>query len=112
MPIFTSEVFGTIVPTSAVNYLNNQFAFESFTPETVFYVLPVYEDLLRAGQLDISNRVRRSNYSYLLQGTNLRIYPRPTQNNIKPMRTSMAALMLMLFVAADGKTGIVKRCPA
>ena len=67
--------------TSAINYLNNQFAFESFTPETVFYVLPVFEDLLRAGQLDISNRVRRSNYSYKLQGQNLRIYPRPTQDN-------------------------------
>ena len=67
--------------TSAINYLNNQFAFESFTPETVFYVLPVFEDLLRAGQLDISNRVRRSNFSYKLQGKNLRIFPRPTQNN-------------------------------
>ena len=67
--------------TSAINYLNNQFSFESFTPETVFYVLPVFEDLLRAGQLDISNRVRRSNYSYRLQGQNLRIFPRPTQNN-------------------------------
>ena len=67
--------------TSAVNYLNNQFSFESFTPETVFYVLPVFEDLLRAGQLDISNRVRRSNYSYRLQGKDLRIFPRPTQNN-------------------------------
>ena len=64
--------------TSAINYLNNQFAFESFTPETVFYVLPVFEDLLRAGQLDISNRVRRSNYSYTLQGQNLRIFPRPS----------------------------------
>ena len=67
--------------TSAINYLNNQFAFESFTPETVFYVLPVFEDLLRAGQLDISNRVRRSNYSYRLQGQELRIYPRPTESN-------------------------------
>ena len=67
--------------TSAINYLNNQFAFESFTPETVFYVLPVFEDLLRAGQLDISNRVRRSNYSYRLQGQDLRIFPRPTQEN-------------------------------
>lgn len=67
--------------TSAVNYLNNQFSFESFTPETVFYVLPVFEDLLRASQLDISNRVRRSNYSYKLQGDNLRIFPRPTQEN-------------------------------
>ena len=67
--------------TSAINYLNNQFAFESFTPETVFYVLPVFEDLLRAGQLDISNRVRRSNFSYKLQGQDLRIFPRPTQDN-------------------------------
>ena len=67
--------------TSAINYLNNQFAFESFTPETVFYVLPVFEDLLRAGQLDISNRVRRSNYSYKLQGQSLRVFPRPTQQN-------------------------------
>ena len=67
--------------TSAVNYLNNQFSFESFTPETVFYVLPVFEDLLRAGQLDISNRVRRSNFSYRLQGQDLRIFPQPSQSN-------------------------------
>ncbi len=67
--------------TSSINYLNNQFAFESFTPETVFYVLPVFEDVLRAGQLDISNRIRRSNYSYELHGNNIRIYPKPTQDN-------------------------------
>ena len=46
--------------TSAINYMNNEFSFESFTPETIFYVLPVFEDILRAGQLDLSNRVRRS----------------------------------------------------
>lgn len=67
--------------TSAINYLNNQFSFESFTPETVFYVLPVFEDLLRAGQLDISNRVRRSNFSYQIQGQDLRIFPMPTQSD-------------------------------
>jgi len=64
--------------TSAVNYLNNEFSFESFTPETIFYVLPVFEDILRAGQLDLSNRVRRSNYSYRVVGRNIRIYPTPT----------------------------------
>ena len=67
--------------TSAINYLNNEFAFESFTPETVFYVLPVFEDLLRGGQMDISNRVRRSNYSYQIVGRNIRIFPRPTMDN-------------------------------
>ena len=64
--------------TSAINYLNNEFTFESFTPETIFYVLPVFEDILRAGQLDLSNRVRRSNYSYRVVGTDIRIYPTPT----------------------------------
>jgi len=63
---------------SAVNYLNNEFSFESFTPETIFYVLPVFEDILRAGMLDISTRVRRSNYSYQLMGTKIRIFPTPT----------------------------------
>lgn len=66
--------------TSAINYLNNAFSFESFTPETIFYVLPVFEDVLRAGQLDLSNRVRRSNYSYKVIGTKIRIYPVPTKN--------------------------------
>jgi hypothetical protein len=64
--------------TSAINYLNNEFSFESFTPETVFYVLPVFEDILRGGQMNISNRVRRSNYSYRVIGTKLRIFPMPT----------------------------------
>ena len=66
--------------TSAINYLNNEFSFESFTPETIFYVLPVYEDILRAGQLDLSNRVRKSNYSYLISGRNIRIFPAPTKD--------------------------------
>lgn len=64
--------------TSAINYLNNEFSFESFTPETVFYVLPVHEDVLRAQQMSVSNRVRRSNYSYELIGKNLRIFPTPS----------------------------------
>jgi hypothetical protein len=66
--------------TSAINYLNNEFTFESFTPETVFYVLPIFEDVLRAQQMDTSNRVRRSHYTYEIAGQNIRIFPRPTKN--------------------------------
>jgi len=67
--------------TSAINYLNNEFSFESFTPETVFYVLPVFEDILRGGQMKVSNTVRRSNYSYEIVGTNIRIFPRPSETS-------------------------------
>jgi hypothetical protein len=72
--------------TSAINYLNNEFSFESFTPETVFYVLPVFEDVLRGGMMDLSNRVRRSNYSYRTQGTKIRIFPNPTGNPVSPTK--------------------------
>jgi hypothetical protein len=72
--------------TSAINYLNNEFSFESFTPETIFYVLPVFEDILRAGQLDLSNRVRRSNYSYKVSGQNIRIYPTPSADQNTPKK--------------------------
>ena len=70
--------------TSAVNYLANEFAFESYTPETVFYILPVFEDVLRAGMLDMSTRVRRSNYSYKVMGTKIRIFPMPTGTPVRP----------------------------
>ncbi len=79
-PFAQFRFFGT---TAAVNYLNGQFNFQSFTPESVFYMLPVWEDVLRGMQFELSNKVRRSNYSYELHGPNslLRIMPVPTQDN-------------------------------
>ena len=71
---------------SAVNYLANEFSFESYTPETMFYVLPIFEDVLRAGMMDMSTRVRRSNYSYKVVGTKIRIYPTPTGAPVKPKK--------------------------
>lgn len=68
--------------TSAINYLNNEFAFESFTPETVFYILPTFEDVLRGGMLKFSNKLRRSNYSYRIIGQKLRLYPQPTVQSV------------------------------
>ena len=68
--------------TSAINYLNNEFAFESFTPETVFYVLPTFEDVLRGGMLKMSNKLRRSNYTYRVIGQNIRIFPSPSTESV------------------------------
>lgn len=76
--------------TSAINYLNNEFSFESFTPETVFYVLPIFEDVLRGGQMKLSNRVRRSNYSYRTMGSKIRIFPTPTSDNPKKLWVRVA----------------------
>ena len=67
---------------SAINYLHNQFKFESFTPETVFYLLPVWEDVLRAQEMEMSFKVRRSHYSYHISNNVLRIYPIPSTVDI------------------------------
>jgi hypothetical protein len=67
--------------TSAINFLHNQFSFESFTPETIFYLLPIWEDVLRAQQLEQSFRIRRSNYSYNIVNNVLKLYPVPTVDN-------------------------------
>lgn len=63
---------------SAINYLHNEMKFESFTPETVFYLLPVWEDVLRATTLHTSHTVRRSNYSFDVSNNVVRIFPIPT----------------------------------
>lgn len=73
-PLSAYRFFGT---TSAINYLNNEFSFESFTPETIFYLLPIWEDVLRGMQFKMSNKVRRSNYSYDLHNNELTLYPSP-----------------------------------
>lgn len=79
-PFSTFRFFGT---TSAINYLNGQFNFQSFTPESVFYMLPVWEDVLRGSQFELSNKVRRSNYSYELHGptSQLKVMPTPAVEN-------------------------------
>jgi len=60
------------------NFLATNFNYESYVNSTVFYVLPVFEDVVRRGMLKEAFRVRRSNYSYQIVGTNLRIFPIPT----------------------------------
>lgn len=60
------------------NFLATSFNYESYVNSTVFYVLPVFEDILRRTMLETAHRVRRSNYSYQIIGSNLRVYPLPS----------------------------------
>lgn len=76
-PMAAYRFFGT---TSGLNYLNSQFRFESFTPETLFYLLPIWEDVLRGMQFKTSQNVRRSNYSFDIHNNNLRLFPVPSDN--------------------------------
>lgn len=66
----------------ASNFVASGMPVESYVPDTRFYVLPLFEDVLRASMLETAQRVRRSHYSYRVTGRNIRIYPTP--NNLIP----------------------------
>lgn len=66
----------------ASNFVASGLPVESYIPDTRFYVLPVFEDILRAGMLESAARIRRSHYSYKISGRNIRILPTP--NNMVP----------------------------
>lgn len=61
----------------AGNFLANGMPIESYTPDTRFYVQPLFEDVLRAGMMEAAARVRRSHYSYKIAGRFIRILPVP-----------------------------------
>lgn len=63
---------------NTTNYLATNFNYESYVNSTVFHVLPVFEDVLRRSMLETAFRVRRSQYSYQIIGSKLRLFPIPT----------------------------------
>ena len=64
------------------NFLATEFNYESYVNSTVFYVLPVFEDVLRRGMLETATRVRRSHFSYQVSGRNIRVYPIPNSGPV------------------------------
>lgn len=66
----------------ASNFVASGMPVESFIPDTRFYVLPLFEDILRAQMLETAQKLRRSHYRYRLDGRNIRIFPTPS--NIRP----------------------------
>lgn len=49
----------------------------AFNSDTRFHILPLYEDVLRSGQLKLAGKVRRSHYNYRISGRNFRVFPVP-----------------------------------
>ena len=64
-------------PYSSANVLSQEMNYESFSTESLFYVMPIYADVLRAGMLETNDTVRRSSFSYQVVGPKLRLYPQP-----------------------------------
>jgi hypothetical protein len=81
MEVFHSEptpAVGQLLDSSNIqNVIATEFGYDSFANTTAYYVLPVFEDILRRGMMEEQRRVRRSNYSYRITGTKIVFFPIP-----------------------------------
>jgi len=67
-------------PYSSINSMSQEFQYESFNMETTFQVMPIWTDILRAGMLETNDRVRRSNHTFNIVGSRIRLLPEPTKS--------------------------------
>jgi hypothetical protein len=63
----------------ASSFVASGLPMETYVPDTRFHILPVFEDVLRAGVLKDAQKVRRSHYRYKITGRNIRFYPVPRE---------------------------------
>lgn len=50
---------------------------EAFIKDSTYYMLPIFEDVLRGHLLQTANNIRMSHYRYRISGRSIRIYPMP-----------------------------------
>ena len=65
-------------PYSSANTLAQEMDYESYSTGNLFYVMPIYADVMRAGMLETMDNVRRSAFTYQVVGPNIRLFPQPT----------------------------------
>ena len=75
-----SSIYRYFDPYSNANLMSAEFGYESYNTQTVFYMLPVYADVLRSSLLETNDRVRRSNHTYHIAGDRIRFLPQPAVN--------------------------------
>ena len=61
----------------ASNFVATGLPVESYTPDTRFYVLPLFEDVLRSQMLATAAHVRKSHYRFRISGRKIKIMPTP-----------------------------------
>jgi hypothetical protein len=69
----------------SINYqgATENFGWASYSPGLNFTLFPVYWDIQRIQQIEMSNQVRRSAFTFELINNKLRIFPRPEVDGVK-----------------------------
>jgi len=57
--------------------LIDEFGFGSFSPAAQFILMPLYEDLLRIQQIEMSDQIRKSAHTFNIVNNKIQIFPKP-----------------------------------
>ena len=60
--------------------LIDEFGFGSFSPAAQFILMPLYEDMLRIQQIEMSDEIRKSAHTFNIVNNKLQIFPIPEKN--------------------------------
>ena len=59
----------------------DSFGFGSYAPATTFLLRPISFDVTRAQQIETSDKLRKSNYSFEITNNKIKIFPEPTADD-------------------------------
>ena len=59
----------------------DSFGFGSYAPATTFLLRPISFDVTRAQQIETSDKLRKSNYSFEITNNRIKIFPEPTADD-------------------------------
>jgi hypothetical protein len=60
--------------------LVDEFGFGSFSPAAQFILMPLYEDILRIQQIEMSDQIRKSAHTFNIVNNKIQIFPIPEKN--------------------------------
>lgn len=63
------------------NNVINEFGFDGQATNAQYLLSPLHDDILRMNQIEMSDTIRKSAYSFKIDGNKLRIFPIPVESN-------------------------------
>lgn len=96
----------------SINYqgATENFGWASYSPGLNFVLFPIYWDIARIQEIEMSNQVRRSAYSFEMINNKLRIFPKPDSQELRlwfdySLKSEMSSIVGNS--PYDGNTGLV-----
>lgn len=96
----------------SINYqgATENFGWASYSPGLNFVLFPIYWDIARIQEIEMSNQVRRSAYSFEVINNKLRLFPKPDSQDMKlwfeySLKSEMSSIVRNS--PYDGNTGLI-----